>query len=85
METSVHSNQSDLSQTGRITKEEELVAPSSWRAAAPLRPNPGLGPLNLCQFPLTSASGPATLLFTASRRRTLSRVASTGAATAARP
>lgn len=33
------------------------MAPSSWRAAAPLRPNPGLGPLNLCQFPLTSASG----------------------------
>lgn len=89
-ETSIYSNQSALPEMGRITKEEvvagqEFQMASSWRAAAPLRPNPGLGPLNLCQFLLTSAGGPAALLFTASRHRAVPGVASTGAAAAARP
>lgn len=86
----IHLIQSDLSGTGKIMKEEaatgkEWEKASSWKAAAPLRPNSCPGPLNRCQFPLTSAGGPAVLLFTAPRRRSLPGVLSPEAAASARP
>lgn len=72
-----------------MTKEEAVTGKdsktSSWRATAPLTPNPEPGPLNLCQFPLTSNRRPAARLFTASPSSTLSPVLSAGTAEPACP
>lgn len=59
---------------GRSCSRHCRLSPPARQLQAPLRTNAGPGPLNLCQFPLTSAGGPAALLFIAQRRSSLSSV-----------